>query len=273
MPSLVAAFSDTHFNSTVALCPPTITLDDGGTYRASKAQLWLWQCWLDYWQTVARLQAVLNGTLYAISVGDLVDGDHHDTPQIITRNESDQHKITVAGLKPMLDLNPKYLFFVRGTEAHVGKSGKWEEMVARDLGAVEDTETGTASWWWLPMEIEGVTFDIAHHGRLGGRPWTEAGGTINLAAEIIIDYVEDGQMPPKVVLRADRHKKGDSGDNLSTRVLQLPSWQLQTGFGNKLKPGKLLPIGGYIFICENGAYEVVKKIYRPQRRTPWRESS
>lgn len=34
--------SDTHINSTVAICPSEVELDDGGSYRPSRGQRWLW---------------------------------------------------------------------------------------------------------------------------------------------------------------------------------------------------------------------------------------
>ena len=47
-PLILRVTSDLHAGSTVALCPPKVQLDDGGKYEASKAQLWLWECWLDF---------------------------------------------------------------------------------------------------------------------------------------------------------------------------------------------------------------------------------
>ena len=64
----VIAVSDTHINSTVALSPRSVNLDDGGTWRSSRQQAALWECWQDYWQQAASIKAdqkiaVLNGDI------------------------------------------------------------------------------------------------------------------------------------------------------------------------------------------------------------------
>lgn len=262
--TIVAAISDLHINSTVGLCAPAVNLDDGGTYRSSEAQQWIWANWLDYWSEVKRLKK--RQRLIVTLNGDLVDGDHHDTPQIISRNVSDQHRMTVKALEPMLSLKPHKIFVIRGTEAHAGKSGQYEERIADDIGAERDPVCDTASWWWLPLEVDGVRFDIAHHGRMGGRPWTRANGILATAAELTMRCAERGDRLPDVAIRSHLHQPGDSHDNYPVRVLQTPSWQLSTAFAYRIAPGSLLPIGGYIFDCRAGAYTLYKKLYRPRQR-------
>ena len=48
-PIIVAIISDLHAGSTVGLCPPRFTLDDGGDYVSSPAQRWLWRNWNHFW--------------------------------------------------------------------------------------------------------------------------------------------------------------------------------------------------------------------------------
>ena len=52
--TVVAIAGDLHVNSTVAVCPPVVMLDDGGEYRASKPQRWLWREWVKFWGAVRR---------------------------------------------------------------------------------------------------------------------------------------------------------------------------------------------------------------------------
>src|SRR5690554_3562020 len=82
----VVCVSDLHCGSTVAVCPPTLHLDDGGEYHASDAQRWLWQLWREFWERVERERDRDDADLYVVYNGDLVDGDHHNTPQIMSRN-------------------------------------------------------------------------------------------------------------------------------------------------------------------------------------------
>ncbi len=262
--TLVAVVSDLHTNSTVGLCPPSVNLDDGGTYRASDAQQWIWRNWLDYWQTVKNLKK--RTRLIVVLNGDIIDGDHHDTPQIISRNMSDQHRICIKALEPIFALKPHKIFVIRGTEAHVGKSGQNEERIAADIGAEVDPITDTASWWWLPLDVERVRFDIAHHGRMGGRPWTRANAVQATAAELTMRYAERGDKLPDLAIRSHLHQHADSYDNYPIRVLQTASWQLSTAFGHRIAPGAMLPVGGLIFDCRNGEYTLHKCLYTAKQR-------
>jgi hypothetical protein len=47
-------------------------LDDGGTYRSSKGQRWLWRCWLSFWKDVSTIAE--NATVWTVFNGDLVEG-------------------------------------------------------------------------------------------------------------------------------------------------------------------------------------------------------
>ena len=164
-PAVVVIVSDLHVNSTVGLCPQRVALDDGGTYQQSKAQRWIYRCWLDFWQHVDNLP---RSALYVVLNGDLVEGLHHGTTQLVTHNEETQLGMALQLLEPVARL-ADYLFIVRGTEAHTGPSAFWEEHIAEDLSAVRDEVGLTASWWHLPLTVEGVTFDICHHPQTTSR--------------------------------------------------------------------------------------------------------
>lgn len=269
--AVVAAVSDLHINSTVALCPPGVELDDGGHYSPSPFQQNLWRCWLDYWRAVLMTRERHGGRLYVIINGDAVDGDHHDTPQIITRNLTIQARMALMVLQPIARL-ADYLFIIRGTEVHTGKSGAWEEWLAEFLHAVPDDETGTHSWWWLPLEAGGVRFDVAHHpGTSSRRPWTKGGAANRLSAWLLNDYASMGEKPPQVALRGHNHTLEDSGLNHAIRTFCMPCWQLTTGFGHRIGgSGKLADIGGLIFTCADGRYDVDVRRYPPKRRGVWR---
>lgn len=268
----LAIVGDLHANSTIGLCPPTVNLDDGGTYHASKAQLWLWQNWLDYWKRVSAARTALKGRLVVILNGDMVDGDHHETAQIITRNMATQWAIAEAVLAPALDLNPDEIYVIRGTPAHVGKSAQWEEAVARNIGAVPEAER-IHSWWQLRRVFGGVRVDVAHHGRMGNRPWTRSNAAQMMAAEITYLYARNGWALPHLAIRSHRHLTADSYDNHPVRVIQAPAWQLQTEYAHKVATGQLADIGGLIVTCNEGRFWVDKALYGPEETDPWKESS
>jgi hypothetical protein len=264
---VVAISSDHHTNSTIGLCKPYVELDDGGQYKSSKAQRWLWQCWNEYVEKVKTAVNDHDAKLVSVFNGDIFDGDHHNTSQIITRNESTMLKMAHDVTRPLVDVSDA-VYVVRGTEAHVGKSAGREEMYADDIGAIRDKETGSASWWHLPLNVNGVTFDIAHHGSLGRLPWTKPNATNRIAAAALVAAAEAGAKPPNLVLRSHLHQYADSGQNYSkTRVISLPGWQIATAYVQRIAPGALADVGGLIVTCKtDGSYFVDVVRFRPTAR-------
>lgn len=267
-PIVVAICSDLHAGSTVGLCPPRFTLDDGGDYVSSPAQRWLWRNWRHFWAKVQVTAEEHEALIVSICNGDLVDGNHHRTSQIITSNETEMMDLARKVLDPMIKLSDE-VYIVRGTSIHTGESGRMEERIADDITTTVHDEN-RASWWHLPLSINGTIFDIAHHGSIGRLPWTKANAVNRIAGQIIIDYAESGHRPPNVVIRSHFHQYADTGANLeSIRVISTPAWQLITGYVQRLKPGTLADIGGLIFTCfPKGRYEMELVRYRPKRRQP-----
>jgi hypothetical protein len=272
-PVVLAVVSDLHAGSTVALCPEKIALDDGGEYHASKAQRWLWQCWLDYWRQVHETREWYGADLYAIFNGDLIDGDHHNTSQILSRNPNAQAAALNAAMRVPLDLSPDKIFIVRGTEAHVGQSASGEERIAdglrRDKRPIQgDPETGTASWWHLRMDVQGVRIDVTHHGRTGQREHTRMSAAVLHAHDILLTHVKSGDPAPHLCLRGHYHRFNDSHDACPTRVITTGAWQLKTGFVHKVAADSLADVGGLIAVIENGELHEPKKIHFKAERGP-----
>jgi hypothetical protein len=266
--------SDLHCGSTVALCPPRIALDDGGAYDASKAQRWVWQNWLAFWKRVAAVRKEHHASLIAAFNGDMTEGDHHKSTQVLSGNPTAQAAVVNEAMRIPLALSPDQLFFIRGTEAHVGASAAFEERIAAGLlkdkrPVIGDSATGTASHWHARIEIDGVRIDMAHHGRVGTRPWTKPNVTMNLAAEIFYNHALHGIPHPHLAFRSHMHQFVDTGCTHPVRVIQTPAWQLATAFIHRIAPGSIADVGGIIVVIKNGRYEVEPVIYHPDPPAQW----
>ena len=273
-PVVIGIVSDMHCGSTVALCPERITLDDGGEYVASKAQRWLWQCWADYWARVDTVRTAHRAELYTVFNGDMVDGQHHATTQVLSGNPAAQAAVVDACLKPVLELKPDRIWVTRGTDAHVGQSASSEERIAGGLRKdkrpiVSEEKTGAASHWHAKMDIQGVRLDFAHHGRVGTRPWTKPNVTANLAAEIFYDHAANNEPHPHIAIRSHMHQLVDTYDLHPTRVIQTPAFQLATSFIHRIAAGKIADVGGVIITIEGGKATVEKVTFRPEGPTVW----
>lgn len=273
-PVVLAVVSDLHAGSTVGLCPASgVDLDDGGRYEPSRAQRWLWQCWREYWDEVARERDASGAALYVVLNGDVIDGAHHGTTQIVSGNLDVQGAVARACLEVPRALGVDRWFVVRGTEAHVGPSAQAEEAIARWLGAERDPDTGTHSWWHLRMLIGGVLIDCAHHGRTGHRSWTRWNATQLLAADIALSHLQSRERPPDLAIRSHYHRYADSYDAQPVRVIQTPAWQLATAYVHRRAPESLADVGGVIVTIRAGGWTVRPVLYRPRRSTPWQAST
>jgi hypothetical protein len=272
-PVTLAISSDQHCGSTLGLCPPEgVRLDGDASYQPSRAQRWTWECWEDYWKTVAKIRAQHGGELWTVYNGDAVDGDHHNTSQIISKNPEPQAYLLDRVFSVPLALAPERQVVIRGTEAHVGPAGASEEMWAKHLkNHVRDPETRAHSWWHFRPEVHGVLFDFQHHGRIGTRPWTKLSGVGTLAAEIMIECADSGEAIPNYAIRSHRHIYADTGDNYRTRLIQTPAFQLKTAHAHKVAPESIAHIGGIIItVFPDGTSDVRKKLYRHSLPKVWR---
>lgn len=269
---IIAVISDTHIGSTWAVCPPTVALDDGGTYKQSSVQGWLWQSWVNFFSQVRDVRPRGGGKKYLIHLGDIIEGDHHDTSQIITRNPATMQNIAIDVLEPICKW-ADVRFFLRGTGAHAGKSAWIEEAIADDLGGERDEGRDTASWWHLRLDVNGYVIDAAHHPPSGtSREWLRHGPAATLAAKVWWQYMESGDKPPDLAVRGHRHRWGDSSDTYQTRGILLPCWKASDEYVSRLAAEALPHVGGLFGIIEDGRAEWRKIKYELPRRAAWKDN-
>lgn len=263
----VAVFGDLHSNSTVGLLAPGITDDEGQEISQAPHQVWLWDVWQHMWSDIES--DIKNADLILVALGDLTENaGHHGSSQFHSANEATEQRIALANLKPPLSLGPAHIFMVRGTEAHVGSSGAKEEMIGELVESEPHPETGRRTAFHWPLELDGVRIDLAHHGRLGIRPWTAANQVQMQAAELTFNHFGNPQYP-HLAIRGHRHRWGDSFDNFPIRTIQIPGWQFPTSYVYRSPTGLLTPFGGIVIFCDGGQYEVKKYRYQAERPKQW----
>lgn len=267
----VALFGDSHVNSTIGLCTPRVVLDDGGEYRYSAGQSWLWRQWKSYCDEVKR--EAKGSRLYVFVNGDAVEADvRQRSHQLVSRNKATMLRLAADVLEPILNIADR-VFVIRGTGAHTGRGSQFEEKLADDVGA-ERTPDGQRSWWYWLGEISGVLCEVAHHTTGSGRAWTAGGGAVRLAAETVIEYGGNGERIPALVFRSHTHRHTDSGENVTgCRAVTLPAWSLATEHSHRTGAGvRLAHVGGAIVRCEDGGYNLRVIRYVPRRQEIWREN-
>lgn len=271
MATLVAVVSDLHCGTTRGLMPPAFMTDDGIEIRASRYQSAAYEAWLDFWNIVKLRKG--QRRLWVIVLGDLCDIELFGAggSQRLSGNNADAVKLTEIVMNMPLSMAERW-FFVRGTEAHCGAGSYLEELAAKALGATPDDETGNYSWRWLPLQVDGVTMDLAHHpATYGSRWWTKHVAVTREAQIIALNYIDRNERVPDLALRGHYHYAGDSGQIIRPRALFVPSWALPTAYNLRRAASEIREMGGWVIECEAGRYTAEFLRYQPKRRAAWTE--
>ena len=251
--------SDTHIGSTVAVRKPEFELDDGDTTFASPGQRWLWDRLLEVANKAKKYKPIL------VLNGDIAEGDFKNRSyQMITRNKATIKSLAVDTLDPLCKIAKK-IYVVRGTPAHVGKSAHLEEEIAKDFGAEGPSEK-VYSHWYLPLMIDNIQVDIAHHTTAGGKPFSAASAANRTADRVMQEYLREREPLPHLVLRSHVHLWSDSYDLFPIRAIHLPAFTFATEFVNRIAPGTIADIGAVMVHISGNKYEVEKIQFKPEGR-------
>lgn len=250
--TVVALISDMQVGSTVALCPPTWNLMDGGTFHASPAQMVMYKRWVESAKNCKDLltENRLRKRLVLVLNGEPIDGDHHDSPQLITRIRKEQISMAIALLDEWLGLvgyNPKRgdcIYLVRGTSAH--ERGEHIEEIGRDLDGVvpkrKDTNAlqkdGRYHFQKLRKMVNGVYFKIQHHGfGRGSRAWTTENSIQYALKSEYFKCLDNKQPIPEITACSHIHVYNHAryfGKQTTMFGCTTPCWQLKTHFSNRV---------------------------------------
>jgi hypothetical protein len=278
--TVVAVISDMQVGSTVALCPPKWQLYDGGTHHASPAQMIIRRQWIHSAKVTKDLLNEGRGRKRLVLVlnGEPIDGDHHDSPQIITKNTGEQIDMAISLIDEWLQLveyEPKRgdcMYLVRGTSAH--EKGEAIERIGRDLDGVvpyrkdssSTTKDGRYHYQKLRRTVNGKLFHIAHHGfSRGSRAWTSENSISYALKSMYFTGIDYGYDIPDFVIRSHKHVFTQAyyyGRQKAMYGCQTPCWQLKTHFGNMVAANEDINTIGMINfdVLKSGATQVHPEI-------------
>ena len=267
----IVVVSDLHIGCKLGLCKDEFTLDEGGKYSSSKYQKEVYSKWIEFWDD--WVPKVTKGKPYIMVInGDVVDGVHHNSTTQITQNMQDQRRLAVEILEPIVNKKKcKALYMIRGTEAHVGKSGSHEEAIASELGAVPN-EGIHAPWeMWLRFGRNDQLVHFTHHVGTTGSAAYESTAVYKELVEAYNEAGRWGNEPPSIVVRSHRHRAFEI--RVPTKfgygiAICTPGWQLKTPFVYRMPMGRsgTPMIGGMVIRDgdQDGLY-TREKIWQIQR--------
>ena len=255
---IVMVLSDLHVGSTVGLWPNGFVSNEGYLIGQNKFQEWLWACWENMLDWADRtigddgFEIVLNG--------DLVDGIHHRTLQVMSPDVGDQTD-AVKQVLQRLSSKAKAVHLVKGTECHTRND---EIRIGRHLEATVDPLTGQHAWDVLDLDVCGVLYNFAHHIGATARSYLEASAHSIALGAISHSRARAKKRVPDIIVRGHRHRHGiwDDGNQMSVIT---GAWQGLTRYGYKVVPDAIPQPSAVIFdhrTTEHGDLPVVhRRVY------------
>jgi len=258
----IVVISDTHFGSTLSICPPKFQLDDGGFYTPSPLQRTLWRYWTDFWGWIDER---LDGAPHIlVHNGDVLDGVHHKTTTLVSHNLKDQENMSVQCLQPRVDKALKF-FQIRGTEAHVGPSADCEERIAKRLNADVDPDTNQHSRWELTMKFGREILHFSHHIGTTSSTAYESSAPMREIAASFIEAGQWGDVSPTILVRSHRHRYIEVKP-ANCRIVVTPAWQAKTPFVFKMDRMRSPMFGGLLIRLGDEGVHIREKIYTIRRK-------
>lgn len=233
---LYVLVGDTHSGGLTALALPRFTIKTGQVVVASPLQRDLYDFWCDFWGQVDKRRR--GRPLHVYFMGDAVDGRIKETTQSLP-SKVDQEELAYQLLTPVRKKATR-LYMLKGTDAHVGRQAASEERLADRLRA-----DGLAYHILVEHKPNQILFDLAHHGKVGGRPWTSSAAAV--AAMVELEFVKHKLPIPRFVVRAHSHVIDDSGArNRLVRAFTTPAWQCRNSHSHKVASFAISDLGGVI---------------------------
>jgi hypothetical protein len=213
MRTIVVALSDTHANHRLGLLAPETVLyeEDPATREMvpwspslGPTQRWLWP---EYNADRRGVVDLANGDrIVLIHEGDMCQGGNGNPHELVSMRLADQIAIAAENLRPWFELpNLDRAIFIKGTAYHELGEGSAAMLVAAQLRAEYGKQIEVP--YHADAMIDGVSFDLAHHGPPPGvRTWLR-GNILRLYTQSLMDRaLMEGQEPPRVLLRGHYHE-------------------------------------------------------------------
>jgi hypothetical protein len=266
--ALLVVLSDMHTGGSTALFPRNgyqIEGAEGNFIKANDRQVEIHHTWTRFAAEVAVTRK--GRRMIVINLGDAVDGIHHNSLQECLFNIKDQCAAHVALMdefkKKTGFTKGDELYYVRGTEVHVGET---ENEMAEELGAAK-AESGLYVNEILTLNINGLNVIFLHHGKGRGNGVNEGNALRNYLRDTRDARRKDGL--PKVDVMVSGHTHGHLYSNHVEREpggnyhifhgIICPSWQAKTRFAYAKVPAAVNSIGGlYVKIGADGTFGLPK---------------
>lgn len=257
----VVVISDTHCGSTVGLLPPGCVSIEGNMLTLNEHQQWIWDKWVDF--TQHWLPEMVGDSEFALVInGDVFEGNHHHSTQLMTPDPADQWGIACKALDPLIEWADKS-FVVVGTECH---TRNMEHAIAEHFGSVK-ASNNRGAWDRLDMDVNGCVVRFVHHISTTSRVHLRASRLSIHLANMQLEALRAKHPIPQVLCAGHCHVYDEYTDSVGMCITG-PSWQTLTRYGYKVVSNAVPSVGGYVLDwteCEPGELpNCYARVYRPE---------
>lgn len=255
-------FSDPHAGASNGLMPPSFETFEGQTISQSPYQRWTWKRWNDFWKSVSEL--VGDEPFDICANGDLIDGNHHNTRELISPNTDDHVEACLELITEHMKKADR-VYVTEGTNVHTQNSehGIARALLNRGVNVVRPSKKKFA-WPTLDVRMQGILVGIDHHVSAATSSISESAAFSRTIADVVNKRNRASWRIPRVFIRSHRHVFG-SWSNGYEKMICLPSWQGLGRFVHRVAPGSVPHCGGVVLEWKKfGVLPIVHEfIYTP----------
>jgi len=244
--------------------PPRFKTQQGQIVEPNAVQRFYWECW---WRACKWINEVADGDPFGLVLnGDMIEGDHHHSDEVISLRVSDHVECAAELLEPVASKASR-VWVVAGTNCHVRDH---EVTLGHRFRAEKNPETGRPVFQRLTLDINGTRMVAKHHIGTTSRPWLEANALGAELASEQLNAVRNGETCPRIVAAAHRHVAGHvaTADGL---CLVTSAWQALTTHGHKVVSASRSRPGVYVLdwrgVADGELPRVHRRIYEAQHPT------
>ena len=176
-------------------------------------------------------------------MGDLIEGIHHGSSEVVSAALEDHVSMACDVLGPMADAAEK-TFVLLGTESHTRNV---EHAIARAIEAVTCPVTGGA-FKDLDLSVNGCPCFFTHHISTTSRVYLAASRLSIHLGNMQLERLRAGYSPeriPRVMVAGHCHRNDAYTDGRGL-CLTTPSWQALTRYGHKVVSTAVPHVGGVV---------------------------
>lgn len=255
----LALFSDPHFGASTGLLPPGFVNFEGQGIKQNYFQKWQWLKWKQCWKWV---KSIVKDEPYAVGAnGDLIDGNHHNTREIISPNVQDHIEACIQGLAPFL-MDASAVYITEGTNVHTNNSEHGIAGALRSMGVkVVKPNKRKSAWSELSLRMHGCLVAIDHHMSASLSALSESAAFSRTMGDVTYKTERAGYNVPKVIVRSHRHQFGHYDDGYK-HMIALPPWQGGTRFVKRVAPGAVAQCGMVVLDWSHSEFGGLPTVHR-----------